>query len=149
MPPQPLLPAGPPPSDELQSLLRMGFPRTAAEGALRRFRSLQLAADWLVDNAENGWAALGPGAGGAASGVAVDAPAAGPSGRTFGDSDFDLEPPTEEDVQLTEEEDGLLARALGLSLAELYPGETRSPRSASGPRTAEFSGREQGPSELG
>ena len=135
IPPPPLLPAGPPTSDELQSLLRMGFPRTVAEGALRRFRSLQLAAEWLVDNAGDGWAGLAVGP--AVQGVVIESPpmpaaAAASGGAAFGDADewSPLEPPAEDDVRLTEEEDTLLARALGLSLSELYPGEERSPRSA-------------------
>jgi hypothetical protein len=56
MPPPPLVPVGAPPSAELELLLSMGFPRAVAEGALRRFRSVELASAWLVDVGESGWA---------------------------------------------------------------------------------------------
>lgn len=53
--------AGPgfqPISAELEMLLCMGFPRHVAERALRRHRTVELASNWLVENAENGWAEL-------------------------------------------------------------------------------------------
>lgn len=36
----------------------MGFPRHIAERALRRHRTVELASNWLVENAENGWQEL-------------------------------------------------------------------------------------------
>lgn len=45
-------------------LLCMGFPRHIAERALRKHRTVELASNWLVENADNGWAELREGDGG-------------------------------------------------------------------------------------
>lgn len=100
--PPPTVALARPADEEVSTLMRMGFPRAAAERALRRYgRSVELAASYLIDHAPDGWPDLmgddttlpgapvaSPRAGGAAAAAhafQVVTPRA--EGRAFGDED--------------------------------------------------------------
>jgi len=53
--PPPAVSLGRPADSDVDKLLRMGFPRSAAERALRRYKGVELAATYLVDHASDGW----------------------------------------------------------------------------------------------
>jgi dienelactone hydrolase len=100
--PPPAVALARPADEEVSTLMRMGFPRAAAERALRRYsRNVELAASYLIDHASDGWADLmgddttlpgahvaSPRAGGASAAAhafQVVTPRA--EGRAFGDAD--------------------------------------------------------------
>ena len=101
--PPPAVALARPADEEVSTLMRMGFPRAAAERALRRYsRNVELAASYLIDHAPDGWADLMgdattlPGAPGAsprhggpssASGHAFEVVTPRAEGRAFGDDD--------------------------------------------------------------
>lgn len=130
MPPAPVVPVGAAPSAELDTLLRMGFPRQPSERALRRFQSVELAATWLVDNAGDGWAgvlndptlALRGAAHAEAAMASPSVPARQGGEGGFGDTDQGWEPPSGA-VTLDDRADSALGRSLARSMAAATHGQ--------------------------